>query len=186
VGSDGRRAGQVLDNLRVLYGNIARKYERFNINDAALKALAALRTDLKNHAVTADVELASELPLVTGHAGQLQEVITNLLHNAVEAMDAVKVDHRVLKVRTRLDGAKAVVVEVEDSGPGIDPKRLDNIFDAFVTTKPQGTGLGLAICRMIVERHGAQLSARSDGKEGALFRLRLPIESGRRDNAPAN
>ena len=83
----------------------------------------------------------------------------------------------VLEVRTRADGPNAVVVEVEDSGPGIDPKRLENIFDACVTRKPQGTGLGLAISRMIVERHGGQLSARSDGKDGALFRLVLPSEA---------
>jgi signal transduction histidine kinase len=177
VANDSRRASQVLDNLRALFGNVARKYEPLNVNDAALGALRALRAELNDHGITADVELAPELPLVTGHAGQLQEVVTNLFHNAVEAMDAVKVDRRVLKVRTRLDGGKAVVVEVEDSGPGIDPKRLDSIFDAFVTTKPHGTGLGLAICRMIVERHGGQLSAVSNGKDGALFRLVLPTRS---------
>jgi signal transduction histidine kinase len=79
-------------------------------------------------------------------------------------------------VRTRRAGDRTIIVEVEDSGPGIDPKLFDNIFDAFVTTKPQGTGLGLAICRTIIDGHGGRLSASSDGKTGALFRLELPIE----------
>ena len=91
----------------------------------------------------------------------------------MEAMTTVQAGRRMLKVRTKLDGGNAIVVEVQDSGPGID-QHLDRIFDAFVTTKPHGTGLGLAICRMIVERHGGQLSAVSDGKNGALFQIVLP------------
>jgi signal transduction histidine kinase len=83
---------------------------------------------------------------------------------------------RVLQVRTELRGRNAIAVAVQDSGPGIDPTKLDGIFGAFVTTKTRGTGLGLAICRMIVERHGGQLTASSDGKSGALFEFVLPIE----------
>jgi signal transduction histidine kinase len=113
---------------------------------------------------------------VLGDRGQLQEVIINLVHNAVEAMDAVKEGDRVLNVRTRRDGDRAIIVEVADSGPGIDPKLFDNIFDAFVTTKPQGTGLGLAICRTIIDRHGGRLSASPGGKGGAFFQLELPIK----------
>jgi signal transduction histidine kinase len=94
----------------------------------------------------------------------------------MEAMTTVQPDRRVLTVRRKLDGGNAIVVEVQDSGPGIDPKHLDRISDAFVTTKPHGTGLGLAICRMIVERHGGQLSAASDGKNGAIFQIVLPPE----------
>lgn len=172
--SDAYRAGQVLDNLRVLFGKVEREQEPIDVNQVAVRALRTLRAELSEHRVAASLDLTSELPPVRGHGGQLHEVLINLFHNAIEAMDAVKAERRVLKVRTGPDGANAVVVEVEDSGPGIDPKRLEHIFDAFVTTKPQGTGLGLAICRMIVERHGGQLSARSDGRDGALFRLVLP------------
>jgi signal transduction histidine kinase len=177
VADDGRRASQVLGNLRVLFGNVASKYEPVNLNEAALAALRALRGELHDHAVTADVKLAPDLPLVMGHAGQMREVFTNLFHNAIEAMHTVKVDRPMLKVTTKPDGGKAIVVEVEDSGPGIDPEKLDNIFEAFVTTKPQGTGLGLAICRMIVERHGGQLSAVQNGPTGALFQIVLPVKS---------
>jgi signal transduction histidine kinase len=83
---------------------------------------------------------------------------------------------RVLRVRAELQGHDGIIVAVEDSGPGIDPKRLDSVFDAFVTTKADGLGLGLAICRRIVEVHGGRLSAFSDGKNGARFQFLLPIE----------
>jgi signal transduction histidine kinase len=89
-------------------------------------------------------------------------------------MDAVKDGSRVLQVRTERDDSDQTVVTVEDSGPGIDPKKLEGIFDAFVSTKPKGTGLGLAICRMIIERHGGQLSAWSGKKRGAVFQFILP------------
>jgi signal transduction histidine kinase len=85
-------------------------------------------------------------------------------------------------VRTTTDGERALVVQVEDSGPGIDPEKMADIFNAFVTTKANGTGLGLAICRMIIERHGGQLTATSDGQGGALFQFVLPIQAG--DKAP--
>jgi signal transduction histidine kinase len=92
-------------------------------------------------------------------------------------MDSITDRARVLRVRTERHGREAIVVSVEDSGPGIDPEKSDSIFDAFVTTKPQGMGLGLAICRMIISRHEGQLSVSADNKSGALFRFTLPIKS---------
>ena len=106
----------------------------------------------------------------------------NLMRNAIEAMTVVGADRRSLIVRTFPAAAvnpsgSAIVVEVEDSGPGIDPDRMNSIFDAFFTTKENGTGLGLAICRSIVEDHGGELAASSHGKAGALLRIIiLPIE----------
>jgi signal transduction histidine kinase len=105
----------------------------------------------------------------------LQQVIVNLVHNAIEAMDTTTVRSRVLRLKTELRGSDAIIVAVEDSGPGIDPTQLDEIFEAFVTTKADGMGLGLAICRRIIQGHGGELSALSDGKSGALFRFVLPI-----------
>jgi signal transduction histidine kinase len=174
VVDDGHRASQVLDNLRILFGRVDRQQGAVDVNEAALGALRTLRTELTDHGVAARIELTPELPPVMGHRGQLQEVITNLLHNAIEAMNTVGRDRRVLTVRTRPDSGRGIVVDVEDSGPGIDPKYLGSIFDAFVTTKPGGTGLGLAICRMIVDRHGGQLTASSDGRNGASFQIVLP------------
>jgi signal transduction histidine kinase len=130
-------------------------------------------------------DLTSELPLVDGNRNQLRQVIFNLLHNALEAMEATTDPSRVLRVKTELRGHDAIVIAVEDSGPGIDPKQLDGIFGAFFTTKPHGMGLGLAICRMIIERHGGQLTASSDGKRGASFQFVLPIETGEKATAQA-
>jgi signal transduction histidine kinase len=113
---------------------------------------------------------------VDGHRGQLQEVVFNLVNNAIEAMDSTSDRSRILRVRTELCGDKAIAVSVQDTGPGIDPKQMNSIFGAFATTKAQGTGLGLAISRMIVERHGGQLTATSDGKSGARFQFVLPTE----------
>jgi signal transduction histidine kinase len=139
-----------------------------------LGVLNSFREELRDHRVATRPELA-ELPLVDGHRNQLQQVISNLVRNALEAMDTTTGRGRVLRVSTEVRGRDAIVVAVEDSGPGIDPKQLDGIFGAFFTTKAHGMGLGLAICRMIIERHGGQLTASSDGKSGALFRFILPI-----------
>ena len=135
--------------------------------------------ELRDHGVETRLDLASELPLVESHRRQLEEVIFNLVHNAIEAMDATTDRDRVLRVRTELKGHDAITVAVRDSGPGIDPKRIDSIFGAFFTTKSHGMGLGLAICRMIIEHHGGQLTASSDDKNGSLFQFVLPIESAR-------
>ena len=101
----------------------------------------------------------------------------NLFYNAIEAMAANNPDRRTMKVRTALSAGKTILIEIEDLGSGIDPERLESIFDAFVTTKSHGMGLGLAICSAIVERHGGQLLASSDGKNGALFKVMLPAAS---------
>jgi signal transduction histidine kinase len=175
ITSDGHRVGRILDNIRALFGKQGQQEEPIDLNESALGALRILRGELKDRGVTVRVELASELPPVMGSGSQLQEVMINLFHNAIEAMESIKTNSPVLQVRTKIDGGGAIILEVEDSGPGIDAKDLDRIFEAFVTTKPQGAGLGLAICRRIIERHGGQLSAVSDGKNGALFQLVLPI-----------
>jgi len=172
--SDGHRASQVLDNLRALFGQTDQPQEPLDANDIALGALRALRAELGDHDITTRVELTPELPPVLGHRGQLQEVIINLVHNAIDAMDSVNKNRRVLRVSTEHNDS-ALIIAVADSGPGIDPGKLESIFDAFVTTKPHGTGLGLAICRMIVERHEGQLSASSVDPHGTVFRVVLPL-----------
>ncbi len=121
--------------------------------------------------VTTHVELESDLPLVMGHQGQLQEVMINLLENAIEAMKIVKNGHRKLQLTTKHQDNGSILLEVKDSGSGIHPANLDRIFDTFFTTKPDGMGLGLAICRSIIERHGGRLSASSDGRNGAVFQF---------------
>jgi C4-dicarboxylate-specific signal transduction histidine kinase len=144
------------------------------MNAAVVDALRALRSELSDHAITVDVDLTRRLPLVTGNRGQLREVLLNLLHNAIEAMAGVADRPRLLQVITTRQDEGTVVVAIKDTGPGIAPERLNDIFDAFVTTKAHGMGLGLAICQLIIQGHGGQLSAFSNGKDGSLFRYALP------------
>ena len=170
----GHRIGQILDDLRNLFGTTERAPSPVNMNDLALGALRTLDGELKNHNIVTRTHLKPELPPVKGHSGQLQQVIVNLMQNAIDAMDSVDSDRRVLQVRTEDDGGEAVSISIEDTGPGLDPKKSDHLFDAFFTTKPHGMGLGLAICRMIVERHDGKLSVFSADPHGAIFRIELP------------
>src|SRR5271167_1793166 len=174
---DSHRASQVLESIRVLFKSADLEVQPLDLNGIALGALDLLRGELTDHGVITRTELASKLPLVPGHSGQLQEVMLNLVRNAIDAMDSITDRARMLRVRTERDGREAIVVSVEDSGPGIDPEKVDAIFDPFVTTKPQGMGLGLAISRMIISRHEGRLSASTGNKGGALFRFTLPIKS---------
>jgi signal transduction histidine kinase len=171
---DSHRAGQILNDIRALFFKTDSGHEPIDVNEIASGVLRLLQEELKAHGVATRVELASDLPRVMGHKGHLQEVLVNLLQNAMEAMTAVKAGRRRLWLRTERHGDDGIIVEVKDSGPGINPANLNEIFDAFFTTKSHGTGLGLAICRMIIERHGGQLSASSDGTHGALFQFVLP------------
>jgi signal transduction histidine kinase len=153
------------------------------MNRLVLDVLQSLRGELNARGVSAKPELASKLPLIDGNSNQLREVILNLVHNAVEAMDGTTGRPRELRLITERRNRDTIAVTVQDSGPGINPEQIDDIFDAFVTTKAGGMGLGLAICRAIVERHGGQLSASSDGKTGTLFRLVLAIAATDTDTA---
>jgi signal transduction histidine kinase len=169
-------AGEAFEGVRALFRQADEPGQSIDVNEVILGILGLLRGELRDRRVAERTQLASELPLVTGNRNQLQEVILNLIRNALEAMDDTPDRGRELRVRTAARGRDTVVIAVEDSGPGIDPKTMDRIFDAFFTTKSHGMGLGLAICRMIVERHGGQLTASSDGKSGALFSIILPTK----------
>jgi PAS domain S-box-containing protein len=171
---DGRRASEVFDSIRALFQKAKQAREPIDVSEVTRDVLQSLRGELKDHGVETRAELAAELPPIRGHKSQLQQVLVNLVHNAIEAMDSTTDRSRVLRLKTELHGSD-IIVAVEDSGPGIDPTQLDEIFEAFVTTKAGGMGLGLAICRRIIQSHGGELSVLSDGKKGALFRLVIPI-----------
>ena len=114
--------------------------------------------------------------MISASKGQLQEVILNLVVNAVDAMRPITDRARVLKVSSKFVSGQGVSIDVADSGTGIEPKNLEGLFEAFFTTKPHGTGMGLAICRSIVEAHGGRLSAAPNEPHGAVFRFTLPVE----------
>jgi signal transduction histidine kinase len=172
--SDSNRVEQVFNSLRALFGKPDQGKNLINVNEIAVEAVRIFREDLRNHKIITRTHLTSELLPVMGNRGQLQEVILNLVHNAIQAMDGVEADRRVLQVKTQLDG-ESIVLIVEDSGPGIDPTKMNTIFDTFVTTKRDGMGLGLAICRTIVERHAGKIFVTSAHPHGCVFHVVLPI-----------
>jgi signal transduction histidine kinase len=174
---DVHRTNEVFDGIRALFGKRGQERQPTDLNQIVLGVIESLQSELSSHDVVARHELATELPLVNGHGAQLQEVVLNLINNAVEAMSTTANRSRVLRVRTEVHGRNEIAVSVQDTGPGIDPKQVDNVFNAFISTKAHGTGLGLAICRMIIEGHNGQLTASSDGKSGSLFQFTLPIGS---------
>ena len=169
-----RQTSEILDGIRALFQRADQVREQIDVNEITLEVLKPMGADLKDHRITIFSELTPRVSLVDGNKRQLQEVIINLVRNAIEAMDDTADRNRVLRLKTEQRSDDAIVLSVQDTGPGIDPKNLESIFDAFVTTKSVGMGLGLAISRMIVEQHGGQLTASSDGKNGALFQLVLP------------
>jgi signal transduction histidine kinase len=170
------RAGEILDDVLSLFGRIGQGRQRIDVNEMTAEVLQSMRAELESRAVTTLAELTTEPPLVGGNRIQLQQVILNMVRNAVEAMGTTEDRDRVLRVKTERRSRDTIALVVQDSGRGIDPKQLDRIFDPFVTTKAHGMGLGLAICRMIIERHGGELSASSDGESGAVFQFVLPSE----------
>jgi signal transduction histidine kinase len=174
---DGFRTSEVFDGIRALFRKVDDGANQVDINEIILAMLQSLREEFLDHKIETRSKLTSGLPPVEGHKGQLQEVISNLIHNAVDAMDATINRSRILRVTTDVHGDDAIKLTVEDSGPGIDANKLEGIFGAFITTKSQGMGLGLAICRMIIEKHKGQITASSDGKNGALFQVVLPTKS---------
>jgi PAS domain S-box-containing protein len=174
----GHRTSKVIDGFRDLFAKGDQSQELVDVNDIVQGVLESLSSDIYNRQIEPRFELTSKLPHVNGNRSLLQELMSNLIVNAIEAMETPSDQSRVLHVKTELRDRQAVAVVVKDSGPGIDKGRLDGIFSAFVSTKRYGTGLGLAICRMIVEYHGGKLSASSDGNEGgASFEFVLPIGS---------
>jgi signal transduction histidine kinase len=168
------RISERLDDIANLFGTTERAPSPVGVNDLVLEALRILDKDLKGHEVATRVELTSELPTVMGHRGQLQEAIVNLIQNAIEAMETVGDERRELRVHTERHVSDAIKVTIADTGPGIDSGKSDEIFEPFFTTKSHGMGLGLAICRMIVERHGGQLSVSPASPRGAIFQIILP------------
>jgi PAS domain S-box-containing protein len=170
---EGNRAGEVVGRIRALINKAPARKDAVAINDTILEVIALTRTEAANNSVSVRTRLAEGSPHVQGDRVQLQQVLLNLIINAIEAMREVDEQERELLISTR-DEPDGVSVEVRDSGPGFAPAALDRVFEAFYTTKPGGLGLGLSICRSIIEAHHGRLSASPNVPRGAVFRFIAP------------
>jgi PAS domain S-box-containing protein len=174
--ADGHRAGDIISRIRALVKKAPSRKDWVDVNATILEVIALARSEVTSHGVSLQTRLGDDVPLILGDRIQLQQVILNLMINAIEAMSGISDAPRELIVGSAKDASPRVLVAVRDSGPGLNPASVDRLFHAFYTTKPQGMGMGLAISRSIVEAHGGRLWATANVPHGAVFQFTLPIE----------
>lgn len=175
---DGNRGSEVVTGIRSLLRREQPHSTLLNVNNEIREILAILRAELGE--VTVETRLADGLPAVMADRVQLQQVLLNLLMNAIEAMKPVPASARILRVETMHHEENAALVAIQDSGVGLDTGQMQKLFDSFYTTKPQGLGMGLSICHTILERHGGRLWAEANEGLGATFKFILPFGEGGR------
>jgi PAS domain S-box-containing protein len=171
----GNRAGQVIGQIRALIRKAPPREDHLEINEAILAVIALTHGEMVKNGVSLQTQLAAGLPLVKGDRFQLQQVILNLIVNAVEAMGSVNEGPRQLLIGTVHNASREVLVAVQDSGPGLNPEAFNRLFDPFFTTKTDGMGMGLSICRSIVEAHGGRVWAARTGDRGVTVKFTLPV-----------
>jgi PAS domain S-box-containing protein len=177
---DTDRAGDIIDRIRDHMKKAPPRKEQFDLNEAINEVLVLGRGAITTNGVSVQTRLSEGLLPIHGDRVQLQQVVLNLLLNAVEAMGSTEAGPRELLISTEQDRT-GVLVAVRDSGPGLDPSHLERVFDAFYTTKPSGMGMGLSICRSIVGAHGGRLWAEANDPRGAVFHFNLPRAQTPRD-----
>jgi signal transduction histidine kinase len=175
---DGNRASDVISRIRALVKKGESVARRLDVNDFLREIIALTQSEVVRRGASLHTDLAFNLPAVTGDRVQLQQVLLNLIINAVDAMSALTDRPRVVCIRANAPQPKSILVAVEDCGVGLDPEQAARLFDAFYTTKPEGLGMGLSISRSIVEAHGGKLWATPNEGPGATFQFTLPIEEG--------
>lgn len=177
--SEGNRASEVIKRIRTLSKKTSPQKMRLDMNEVIQEVLALMGTELGRYHVVVTCELTPGLPRVMGDRIQLQQVFLNLIMNAIEAMQAVMEQSRQMRVMSGITERGEVRIAVHDSGSGLDAKSLEQVFEAFYTTKAEGVGMGLSISRTIVEAHGGRLWASANHGPGATFQFTLPTaESG--------
>jgi len=176
IASDGERAAETIRGIRALVKNVPTRRDLLDMNEAICEVIALTQNELQRSSVKLQTRLSSELPLVPADRIQLQQVILNLIVNAIEAMNEVRDRPRELVVSSGSE-SNDVFVEVRDSGPGLDPANIDRLFKSFFTTKLEGMGMGLSISRSIIEGHGGRLWATPNEPHGVVFRFSLPTEA---------
>ena len=175
VVGDADRAGQIIDRIRDQIKKTPPRKDNFDLNEAIDEVIGLARGEIAKNGVSVQTRLTEGLPPVQGDRVQLQQVVLNLILNAVEAMSAVDEGVRELLLSTEQSETYGVLVTVRDSGPGIDTERRQHVFDAFYTTKSSGVGMGLSICRSIIGAHGGRLWVDENEPRGAVFQFTLPI-----------
>ncbi|HEY1944969.1 MAG TPA: PAS domain-containing protein [Roseiarcus sp.] len=174
VVGDADRAGEIVDRIRAHIKKAAPRKDCIDLNDAITEVIALALSATTEHGVSVQTRLMEGAPPAQGDRVQLQQVVLNLILNAVEAMSSVNDGSRELLISTEKSGTSGVLVAVRDSGPGIDPEHRERVFDAFHTTKSNGIGMGLSICRSIIDAHGGRLWADANEPRGAVFQFTLP------------
>ena len=172
IAADGHRAGEVVENIRANFSGDVRTRTSLDVNELIREALALEHRDLEEHRILVKAEQNMRLPEVRGNRIQLQQVLLNLITNAIHAM-AAKDEPRVLCVKSETYKSDSVVVSVADTGTGVSPQDVDRIFNPLFTTKSDGMGMGLAICRAIIEAHDGRLWFAPNAPHGAVFRFTL-------------
>jgi C4-dicarboxylate-specific signal transduction histidine kinase len=172
---DGKRAAEVIRRIRALMKRQAPRKEWLDLNEAILEVIALAQYQLRRSAILLETRLGHHLPSVCGDRVQLQQVLLNLIVNAIEAMSGIKERPRELTIVSSSDGPDTVSVEVRDSGTGLAPAHAPHVFEAFYTTKAEGLGVGLSISLSIVEAHGGRLSAAANAPHGTVFLVSLPV-----------
>jgi PAS domain S-box-containing protein len=175
IAADGRRARDVIARIRALTKRQMVRKQDLDINRELAEVLALTEHESRTHGVVQRTELDRTLPSVQGDRIQLQQVLINLILNAIEAMSTITDRPRLLTILSRLDSPNAILVEVRDTGSGFHPQCIEQVFEAFYTTKEEGIGIGLSISRSIVEAHGGRLWASVNKPHGAVFLLTLPV-----------
>jgi signal transduction histidine kinase len=177
---DGLRASDVIASVRAMFKRDANVKAPLSVEELINEVQGLVREDLQNEQILFEVRLASGLPSVLADRVQLQQVLLNLISNAIDAMRETGGRPRELRIRAQAIEPGNVLIAVADSGAGIDPKHDGRLFEAFFTTKANGMGLGLSICRSIIEAHGGRLWATRRNPHGSVFQFTLPCEGGAR------
>ena len=186
VVSDADRAGNIIDRIRDHIRKAPPRKHRFDLNEAINEVIVLARSAIAKNGVSVQTRLTEGLAPVQGDRVQLQQVVLNLILNAVEAMGSVEAGPRELLIGTEQNPTDGVLVAVRDSGPGIDPEHLERVFEAFYTTKSSGVGMGLSICRSIIHAHGGRLWADANEPRGAVFQFALPGAEEAHDSSSAD
>jgi len=176
INNDGHRAAELIQGVRAMFRNDGQKRVVIDINKLVREVLELAQDELLKHHISVEMELNDELPTAMADRVQLQQVILNLITNAIDAMESVTDRPRTLRVKSEIGDRGVSLVSIEDTGTGIDPDNMDRIFDTYFTTKPSGMGVGLSICGSIVEAHNGRLSASTGALHGSVFRLELPTK----------